>query len=252
MSYSLPSLILIFSLLVTASNRIHVFSNQIFTKSVAQTQSPELAEAERLSLQVIELYNKGKYDDALILAERVLALREKALGVDHISIASALANLAELYLAKAKRKEAKAYYERSLAIHDKHSGVDNTGAVKILDRYVCLLAEMTRKDEVVAVRKRLFKLDNGFEYDESSHKALSLPIPRYLPEAKSKRITGSVVAKVQVDETGKVSGVKILCGHPLLVKGAEQAIWNARFQPLVSAGQPVKRIDIITYYFTMD
>ena len=55
--------------------------------------------------------------------------------------------------------------------------------------------------------------------------------------------------KIRVDEAGKVSELKSLCGHPLLVKGSEPAVWRARFQPAVINGRPVQFISTIIYNF---
>jgi len=216
---------------------------------VGQTQSPELVEAGQLSEQVITLYKEGKYDTALPLAERALALREKVLGPDHLSTADALANLAQVYMAKGRRKEAKAYYQRAISIREKNPGGDNRVLGFLLERYVCLVAEEGQKDEMLEVRKRLFKLNNGIGYDEASHKATDLPAPRYPPEARLKKLSGIVVAKVTVDETGKVSEAKLLCGDPLLVKGVGYAVWNARFKPPTASGRPIKLIDLLIYHF---
>ncbi len=60
-------------------------------------QSSELQEAERLNQQVIQLYQQGNYPEAISLAEKVLAIYEKALGSDHPDVAKSLNNLATLY-----------------------------------------------------------------------------------------------------------------------------------------------------------
>ncbi|HEX8174637.1 MAG TPA: tetratricopeptide repeat protein [Pyrinomonadaceae bacterium] len=229
------------------------------------TQSPELAEAQELNNQVLELYKQGKYDKALPLAERVLSIREKVLGADHLLVASSLLNLAEIYVARGKKKEAIAKYQRLIAIYEKNFGTDNPEIVKALDRYVCLLVNVGQRDEALSIQKRIYKIDNGFEYDESNKRAdrnlemagiiagssISSPPPKYLPEAKSQRVTGSVIFKVTVDESGKVVAVTPICGHPLLIKGAEQAIWNSRYQPTMVAGKPVKVTGIAIYNFAL-
>ena len=235
MKYAAPILILVVSLLVTAPHQ--------------QKQSPEMTEADELSVQVIALYKEGKYDAALPLAQRALELREKAVGPDHLLTSDASANLAMIYLAKAKRKEAKPYFEKAISIREKDPGADKTVAVHLLERYVCLLAEEGEKDQTVEVRKRLFKLNNGFDYDKSLHTAVSLPAPRYPMEARPKKLSGTVVAKVTIDETGKVSEAKALCGDPLLVKGIGGAVWNARFKPPTASGRPIKLIDLVIYNF---
>ena len=56
--------------------------NQQITQQ-AQGSAESLAEATQLSLTVVKLYNQGKFDEALPLAKRALALREAALGPDH-------------------------------------------------------------------------------------------------------------------------------------------------------------------------
>jgi type II secretory pathway pseudopilin PulG len=46
----------------------------------AQTQEAQLAEANRLYQQALQLYQAGRYAEAIPLTRRVLAIREKALG----------------------------------------------------------------------------------------------------------------------------------------------------------------------------
>ena len=58
-------------------------------------------EAAALGRKAHEFSRAGKYADAIPLAERALALREKALGPDHPDVALSLNNLAELYKNKA-------------------------------------------------------------------------------------------------------------------------------------------------------
>jgi TonB family protein len=85
-------------------------------------QLVELAEAKRLSAEVVKLYNEKKYDDALPLAKQALEIRERVSGPDSELVALALANLAELYIAKHKYGEALATYQRVLPIYEKLFG----------------------------------------------------------------------------------------------------------------------------------
>jgi TonB family protein len=231
----------------------------------ASPQAPELAEAEKLNGEVILLFKKGKYDEALPLAARVVAITEKILGPDHPHLASALRNLAEIQVAKGKREDGLTTYRRYLSIHEKLLGADNPKLIDALDRYLCLLAVSGQRDEALEVEKRLYKLDNGFEYgeslDQSGKKVTSgrLLIGRmigslaqiYPDEAKRARLTGSVVMKITADETGKVIAVKTLCGHPTLAKAAEGTIRKARFTPRLVSGKPVKDIGVVIFDFSM-
>nr|NCS30880.1 tetratricopeptide repeat protein [Microcystis aeruginosa F13-15] len=65
-----------------------------------------LAEAERLTRQVIQLYQQGKYNEAIPLAEQALAIRKQQLGDNHPSTATSLNNLAALYESQGRYSEA--------------------------------------------------------------------------------------------------------------------------------------------------
>ena len=237
MKYAAPLLILVISLLVNAPNQ-------------AQKQSPELIEADQLSEQVIAFYKEGKYDKALPLAQRALELREKMLGPDHMLTGDACANLAAVYMAMGGNgKKAKPYLERAIAIREKDPAADKAIMIRLLDRYMCLTAGEPAKDETGEMRKRLFKLENGIDWDESTHKLISWPKPTYPMEARPNKISGTVVVKVTVDETGKVIEAKVLCGNPILVKGIGDSVWNARFKPRTAAEGPSKLINLLLYNF---
>jgi TonB family protein len=62
-------------------------------------------------------------------------------------------------------------------------------------------------------------------------------------------ITGSVVTKLTVAETGTVINVQVLCGNPGLAKAAAAAASGVRFKPASIAGKPIQFFDIITYRF---
>ena len=56
---------------------------------------------------------------------RSLAIDEKALGAEHISIATGTNNLALLYFDQGRYEKAETMYLRALAIYEKAFGVDN-------------------------------------------------------------------------------------------------------------------------------
>ncbi len=62
-----------------------------------------LDEAARLDKAVDTLYDKGKFQDAIPLAQQSLALREKVLEPRHPDVAISLSNLARLYPACTQR-----------------------------------------------------------------------------------------------------------------------------------------------------
>jgi tetratricopeptide (TPR) repeat protein len=78
-------------------------------------------EAEALYKQSEKLSEQGRYSEAIPLAQRALAIREKSLGPDHPDVATSLNNLALLYNNQGRYADAEPLYKRSLAIWEKAS-----------------------------------------------------------------------------------------------------------------------------------
>ena len=91
----------------------------------AQDQAAQLAEAKRLDEQVIQLYQAGRYAEAVTLVQRILAIQEKALGPDHPDVATSLNKLALLYQAQGDYRSAAPLFQRSLAIREKALGPEH-------------------------------------------------------------------------------------------------------------------------------
>ncbi|HLG14862.1 MAG TPA: CHAT domain-containing tetratricopeptide repeat protein [Blastocatellia bacterium] len=103
-----------------------------------------LHEASKLSSEAEILREAGKYGQALSLAERSLAIREKVLGADHVDIAQSVNNVAALYKEKGDYARAEPLYQRALTMTEKALGPDHPA----VDRYVNNLAVLyyTRGD----------------------------------------------------------------------------------------------------------
>ena len=68
-------------------------------------------EAARLNEQATELYRAGRYKEAIPLAERALAIKERALPPDHPDVAGTKGNLGFLYLSQGRLGEAYAVFK---------------------------------------------------------------------------------------------------------------------------------------------
>jgi tetratricopeptide (TPR) repeat protein len=101
-----------------------VISAQMHDKEQNRSDAEALAEAGRLNKEVVRLYQAGRAKEALPLAKRALAIREKVLGPEHPDTALSLNNLGGLLDAMGDQKGAKPYYERALAIREKVLGPD--------------------------------------------------------------------------------------------------------------------------------
>lgn len=100
-----------------------------------------LERAERLNQQVTQLYQQGKYAQAIPLAKEALALCEQALGPSHPDVAQSLNNLAALLQAQGDYAGAKPLYERALKIHEQALGPSHPDVATSLDNLTGLLRD---------------------------------------------------------------------------------------------------------------
>jgi TonB family protein len=223
----------------------------------AAQSSTDLAEVERLSAQVIKLYREGKFDEALPLAKRALEINETLFGVENREVASAAINVAELYIAKRRFKEAEPILLRSIQINDKVLKATDPALLKTLERYTCVLKASNESDKLKAFeKKRLATLEMSAESDRfwgalwGRTKAITMPRPDYPEAAKRAGASGTILIKVTLNEEGKVVSAESMCGgNSLLVKAAEQAALQARFTPVLVNGAAVRIVGYVPYTF---
>ena len=120
---------------------------------LSAAQKTELAEADRLNHQVVQLYQQGQYAAAIPLAEKALVIREHVLGKDHPDVAQSLNNLAGLYQTEGRYTEAEPLYRRSLQIYEIHLGKDNPNVANSLNN----LAELYRLQGRYAEAEPLYR-----------------------------------------------------------------------------------------------
>src|SRR6202048_4694993 len=99
-----------------------VFAATFLFGNPAIVSAQQADEASELNEKVIEFYKAGRYADAIPIAQRALAIREKALGRDHPDVATALSWLAVLYNSQGRYADAEPLYKRSLAIREQALG----------------------------------------------------------------------------------------------------------------------------------
>jgi tetratricopeptide (TPR) repeat protein len=109
------------------------------TEDRAQIAKQALTEQARdLSDQAISLYDQGRYNEGVLLAERALGIRERVLGPDHLDVAESLNNLAALYRRSTDFARAEALYQRSLAIREKALGPEHPDVALVLNNLASL------------------------------------------------------------------------------------------------------------------
>jgi TonB family protein len=163
--------------------------------------------------------------------------------------------LAEFYRLQGEYEKAQPLYKKSIEVKGTALGPKHKEVEKALDRYSCLYYATNEMNKWSDAEKQFsFLLANqappGDKPGILNGRALSLPKPAYPKEAKERRLTGTVIVKVWIDEEGKVVSAEDMCGaHPLLVGSAVRAASAARFTPTMVDGKPMRIAGVITYRF---
>lgn len=101
-----------------------LFSFIIFVCAHVSAQTPEKSaaaqEADKLSREVVKLFKEKKFSEAEPVARRVIEVREKELGKDHLSVADAWRNLAYIELQLKNNKDAENAFDRAFEIYEKN------------------------------------------------------------------------------------------------------------------------------------
>ena len=77
------------------------------------------------------------------------------------------------------------------------------------------------------------------------------PKPEYPPLAKMARIQGTVRLDAVISKDGTIQDLKVISGHPLLVKSALDAVQRWRYQPTMLNGEAVEVATEIDVNFTL-
>jgi TonB family protein len=76
--------------------------------------------------------------------------------------------------------------------------------------------------------------------------------PQYTDEARKNKVTGIVVVRVLVDETGEVKQVRVVRGLPDgLTEKAVEAAYKAKFKPAMKDGKAVAHYVALNIEFNL-
>ncbi len=100
----------------------------------------------------------GKYAQAIALDQRALAIREKALGPKHPSVATVLTDLAWLHRALGQYAQAEELYKRALTIIENSLGLDNPGLATTLTQLAWLYQLQGRLVQAESLYKRAIEI----------------------------------------------------------------------------------------------
>lgn len=202
-------------------------------------------------------YMKLDFDKAEKYFQRAIALREETTGAGSLETARSVFNLAEFYRLQGEYSKSEPLYQKSIEVKGNALGAKNKEVVKALERYSCVYYATGQMEKVKGIREQFSFLRPKdatviYKGDILNGKALSLPKPQYPKEAMPRRLSGTVVVKVWIDEEGKVVSTEDMCAaHPLLLGSSLRAASAAKFSPTFLNGKPVRVSGVITYNFTV-
>ena len=133
-----------------------------------------LDEAKRLNQQIVQLYNQGRYQEAIPIAKRALAIYEKALGKEHPSVATSLGKLAELYYSLGDYGKAEPLHKRALAICEKALGPEHPHVAASLNNLALLYKTLGDYSKAEPLYKRALAICEKALGPEHPHVATSL------------------------------------------------------------------------------
>jgi TonB family protein len=195
--------------------------------------------------------------EAESLFKRAVAITEKQ-GADHVGVADPLLTLAAFYQKMGRPAASLPIYRRVIALQEKHFGPDAERLVDTLNQFSCALEQDKKPTEASEASSRALQLEGksnpGYKVAEGGvlqGTAIHKEQPHYPPAAKAERLSGTVFIQVVIDETGKVTNAKILCGADLLAGPSREAALKWRFQPTTLNGNPVKVMGVLTFNFVL-
>jgi protein TonB len=78
------------------------------------------------------------------------------------------------------------------------------------------------------------------------------PQPVYPPMARQTRVQGTVRLEAIISRSGLIENLRVLSGHPLLVKAALDAVAQWRYRPTLLNGEAVEVITTVEVNFTLN
>ena len=164
-------------LLTAAVLLLPVETNAQVRSASADGNVAEVLDAAELNSQVLQLFGQGRYAEAVPLAQRGLAIVEKAHGPEHPDTGTRLNNLAELYRALGRYDDALPLYTRALAVSEKAHGPEHLVTGIRLNNLGSLYRAMGRYDSVLPLYVRalaIFEKARGPEHLDTGTSLSSL------------------------------------------------------------------------------
>ncbi len=112
---------------------VFAFALGIFVQFSYAQEPVKAHNTESLKKEAFNLYQQRKYDEALKLAQRILQIKEKEFGSQHLEYASALADLATIELASGKMKSGEKTMRQAISIYESKTDLTKEKALELAE-----------------------------------------------------------------------------------------------------------------------
>ncbi|MBM4284619.1 MAG: tetratricopeptide repeat protein [Deltaproteobacteria bacterium] len=126
-----------------------------------KSKNREIDDLVEIDKKIIQLYDAGRYQEALPLCHQSLQMKEKALGADHPLVAASLINAALIYKSMGYYSEAKVNYEKALQILKRSPEPEAHATAMAMDNMANLYQEIGNFDLALPLYR------SALEYFES-------------------------------------------------------------------------------------
>ncbi|KAM3100088.1 CHAT domain-containing protein [Phormidesmis sp. 146-12] len=128
-------------------------------RSFSAEEETALQEAKRLNQQAFQLYQQGKFNEAIPLAEQVLAIHKRILGENHPYVDTSLNNLAMLYQRQGRYAEAEPLFKQALELNKRLLGENHPTVAISLNNLAVLYQLQGRYAEAEPLLKQALELN---------------------------------------------------------------------------------------------
>ncbi len=234
---------------------ILVFLSAVSISAQTTQNSAALQEALKISGEVVKLFSQSKFDEALPLAQKVIEIREKELGKNHIIVGQAWRNLAYIQLRREKQKESEKAFSNAFEIYEKNQPLspnDEKAFVDILETVA--IYEANDRDVIGAQKKFVRAVElrekiNGKESEETANALLKLG-QVYQLEGDYEKSAPVLLRSLDIStkKTGKIEGQaeetyrNAYCALSKLDNVEEKTRLQEKFYPKTNTSNQTKTI----------
>ncbi|EDX78103.1 Tetratricopeptide repeat family [Coleofasciculus chthonoplastes PCC 7420] len=205
--------------------------------SLIANSTDDLAEANRLKQQVEQLYNQGKYNEAIPLAERMLRLYQSVYGEDHLDITYSLNYLGILYRNQGRYTEAEPLYRQALEMKKRLLGEEHPHVATSLNNLAYLYESQGRYTEAEPLYRQALEMYKRLLGEEHPLVATSLNNLAYLYESQGRYTEAEPLLRQALEMRKRLLGQD----HPAVATSLNNLAGSYQSQGRYTEAEPLLR-----------